>query len=101
MSGIISIVIIKHIEIWCFIHYNFRYTNVRVGTASASDGGPDAQVMREITPHQCRLRDITYSAPIMVDLEYTSGHEILTKKDFVIGRLFCFTSFYLVINNLS
>ncbi|KAF4519356.1 hypothetical protein B566_EDAN011362 [Ephemera danica] len=69
-------------------NFYMRYTNVRVGTASASDGGPDAQVvMREITPHQCRLRDITYSAPIMVDLEYTSGHEILTKKDFVIGRM--------------
>jgi len=24
-----------------------------------------------ITPHACRLRDVTYSAPITVDIEYT------------------------------
>jgi len=37
-------------------------------------------VVKEITPQQCRLRDMTYSAPITVDLEYTRGKEIVIKK---------------------
>ena len=34
----------------------------------------------DITPQQCRLRDITYAAPITVDIEYTRGKEIVVKK---------------------
>lgn len=34
----------------------------------------------DITPQQCRLRDITYSAPITVDLEYTRGKEVIVRK---------------------
>ncbi len=40
----------------------------------------DDYVVKEITPQQCRLRDMTYSAPITVDLEYTRGKEIVIKK---------------------
>ena len=28
---------------------------------------------KRLTPHDCRLRDMTYSAPITVDVEYTRG----------------------------
>lgn len=28
----------------------------------------------------CRLRDITYAAPISVDIEYTRGKEIVVRK---------------------
>lgn len=27
----------------------------------------------QVTPQQCRLRDITYAAPISVDIEFTRG----------------------------
>ncbi len=37
-------------------------------------------VATDITPQQCRLRDITYAAPITVDIEYTRGKEIVVKK---------------------
>ena len=36
--------------------------------------------MQDITPQQCRLRDMTYSAPISVDIEYTRGKEVIVKK---------------------
>lgn len=32
-----------------------------------------------MTPQQCRLRDMTYSAPITVDIEYTRGKEIVRR----------------------
>lgn len=53
-----------------------RYTNVFVGAPSHLDD----YVVKDITPQQCRLRNMTYSAPITVDLEYTRGKEIVIKK---------------------
>lgn len=41
-----------------------------------------------MTPQQCRLRDMTYSAPITVDLEYTTSNNHIQKKSNVsIGRM--------------
>ena len=37
-------------------------------------------ITSSITPQQCRLRDMTYSAPITVDVEYTRGKEIVQRK---------------------
>ena len=53
-----------------------RYLNIYVGTPSVEE----SYVSTEISPQQCRLRDLTYSAPISVDLEYTRGREIVQKK---------------------
>lgn len=39
------------------------------------------------TPHECRLRDITYSAPITVAIEYTRGSSRIIRKDILIGRM--------------
>lgn len=46
-----------------------RYTNVYVGAPTVTDNFQEVQ----LTPHDCRLRDMTYSAPITVDVEYTRG----------------------------
>ena len=37
-------------------------------------------MQNDITPQQCRLRDMTYSAPISVDVEYTRGKEIVVRR---------------------
>ncbi len=50
-------------------HTGCRYTNVYVGAPTVTD---NFQTKR-LTPHDCRLRDMTYSAPITVDVEYTRG----------------------------
>jgi DNA-directed RNA polymerase III subunit RPC2 len=41
------------------------------------------------TPHECRLRDMSYAAPITVDVEYTIGkdHDIIRKHGIHIGRM--------------
>ena len=36
-------------------------------------------IVEDITPQQCRLRDMTYAAPVTVDVEYTRGKEIVTR----------------------
>lgn len=39
------------------------------------------------TPHECRLRDMTYSAPITVDIEYTRGQQRIHRQGLPIGRM--------------
>ena len=38
-------------------------------------------------PHDCRLRDMTYAAPILVDIEYTRGRERVRHSNVEIGRM--------------
>ena len=61
-----------------------RYTDIRVGLPERGDS---EAVDRSITPHECRLRDTTYSALIYVDLEYTRGKQIIKRRGEPIGRL--------------
>lgn len=42
---------------------------------------------RSTSPQECRLRDITYSAPITVDIEYIRGTQRVCRSDLPIGRL--------------
>ena len=53
-------------------------------------GTPDVEesfnVTRAVAPHECRLRDMTYSAPITVDIEYTRGQQRIIRKALPIGR---------------
>lgn len=60
-----------------------KYLDIRVGNPEMRDG----QNKHSLTPQECRLRDLTYSAPIFVDIEYTRGQEVLTQKNLLIGRM--------------
>jgi DNA-directed RNA polymerase III subunit RPC2 len=64
-----------------------QYTDIQVGKPVADQD----LVTTETTPQECRLRDITYSAPISVDVVYTKreSNKIMqySQKDVVIGRM--------------
>jgi len=38
------------------------------------------------TPHECRLRDLNYSASIGVDIEYIRNNQRIIRKNMVIGK---------------
>lgn len=59
------------------------FTDVRVGKPSQTDD----LVRTSVTPHQCRLRDTSYSATISVDIRYTRGDELVVTKNLPIGQL--------------
>ena len=40
-----------------------------------------------VTPNECRLRDTSYSAPILVDVAYWRGVREVRRKGMVIGRI--------------
>ncbi|KAL1490560.1 hypothetical protein ABEB36_013233 [Hypothenemus hampei] len=64
--------------------FYIKYTNVHVGTPVVDEG---FNMIKPTTPHDCRLRDMTYSAPISVDIEYTRGTQRVAKSGLLIGRM--------------
>tara|TARA_B110000503_G_scaffold12354_2_gene16799 strand:- start:4950 stop:5939 length:990 start_codon:yes stop_codon:yes gene_type:complete len=78
-------------KVTCDTDPNFylKYTNIHVGKPSVEED----YIVEDITPQQCRLRDMTYAAPVTVDVEYTRGKEIVTRQSkngvggVVIGRI--------------
>lgn len=61
-----------------------RYLDVKVGKPEMEEG---FDTTRTVTPHECRLRDMTYSAPITVDIEYTRGTQRVIRNGLVIGKM--------------
>ncbi|CAH1984880.1 unnamed protein product [Acanthoscelides obtectus] len=64
--------------------FYLKYTNVHVGNPDVDEG---FNISKATTPHECRLRDMTYSAPISVDIEYTKGNQRVSKSGLLIGRM--------------
>ena len=66
--------------------FYLTYTDIYVGKPTRI--GEDSKTWSStITPNECRLRDATYAAPIMVDLLYPKSKGPVTRKGFTIGRL--------------
>ena len=61
-----------------------QYIDIRVGTPDIEES---FGMSRKTTPHECRLRDLTYSAPILVDIEYARGNQRIVKHNLTIGRM--------------
>jgi len=57
-GGVASVLTTPHVH---------RYLDIYVGKPSCQEDF----VIEDINPQQCRLRDMTYAAPISVDIEYT------------------------------
>ena len=60
-----------------------QYTDIYVGTPQMEE----SMVTYEVTPQQCRLRDLTYASPIMVDVQYVRGRQLVVRRGIVIGRM--------------
>ena len=64
--------------------FYLKYLNIAVGKPDIEES---INVTKPIAPHECRLRDLTYSAPITVDVEYTRGTQRVIRKGLPIGRM--------------
>lgn len=65
-----------------------RYKDVWIGEPSMTIDG----VTEKLSPHKCRLSDITYAAPIYVNIEYITGSHgqktpPVAKNNVIIGRM--------------
>jgi len=61
-----------------------KYLDIRVGTPSVYE---HVDVQRPLTPHQCRVSDLTYAAPIFVDIEHYHCGRRETVSNLFIGYL--------------
>jgi DNA-directed RNA polymerase III subunit RPC2 len=63
--------------------FYLKYKDINIGQPSIEED----VVINSITPHECRLRDLTYSAPICVDIEYTRDGRVIHKPNVQIGKM--------------
>lgn len=78
-------IVMANSKVVCDVDPTFylKYINVHVG---APDIEETFNVSKASTPHECRLRDTTYSAPITVDIEYVRGTQRVIRNALPIGR---------------
>ncbi|KAF7118517.1 hypothetical protein CNMCM5793_008047 [Aspergillus hiratsukae] len=74
------------------IDHNFyiKFTDIYVGSPCRADEPQDVTpgaYPSSVSPHECRLRDTTYAAPILVNFEYLRGRQRVTRKGVSIGRM--------------
>lgn len=63
------------------------FTDIRVGKPNRQEERNVGHVDSNVTPNECRLRDMTYAAPVFVDIIYTKQSGKVIKKDIQIGRM--------------
>ncbi|VEL27561.1 unnamed protein product [Protopolystoma xenopodis] len=61
-----------------------EYNDIYVLPPSVNEG---SVVSSSVTPHDCRLRDLTYAGEIRVDLTFMRENELVTKKSVFIGKM--------------
>ncbi|KAM3423427.1 DNA-directed RNA polymerase subunit beta [Cercospora zeina] len=64
-----------------------KFTDIRVGKPCRVEDLRAGYVQTEVTPNECRLRDMTYSAPIYADFVYPRQSGNVRKTDVLIGRV--------------
>ncbi|KAJ5924406.1 DNA-directed RNA polymerase III subunit RPC2 [Penicillium verhagenii] len=66
-----------------------NFTNIWLGSPRRADETQDAGIefQSDITPQECRLRDTTYAAPILIDFEYVRGRQRVVRRGVAIGRM--------------
>lgn len=64
--------------------FYLQYNNIYCGQPSIQE---DISTTTYVTPQHCRLRDLTYSAPIYVDIEYTKAQQLIRRRQVCIGRM--------------
>lgn len=63
--------------------FYLKYLDIRLGTPTITEN----MVENKIYPQDCRNRDLTYSANLYVDIEYTRNKQIIVKRDLNMGRI--------------
>jgi DNA-directed RNA polymerase III subunit RPC2 len=67
--------------------FKLEYTDIRVGYPNRVDEDDLDNHQSNVTPNECRLRDMTYAAPIIVDIVYTRGNTRVKRTGIKIGRM--------------
>lgn len=65
-----------------------EYDKIYLGPPDRDENENNSRKAKQgVTPNECRLRDMTYAAPIYVDIRYVKGKQVIKKVKQEIGRL--------------
>lgn len=66
-----------------------RYEDIRIGMPTRKNEKQEEMMenQSQVTPNECRLRDMSYAAEILVDIAYVRGRQIMRRKNVIIGRI--------------
>ncbi|KAJ9617020.1 DNA-directed RNA polymerase III complex subunit Rpc2 [Cladophialophora chaetospira] len=70
--------------------FYIKYENIYIGRPCRADEMDPISLRRggsTVTPNECRLRDLTYAAPVLVDVRYAKGDSSWRSTGLPIGRL--------------
>ncbi|KAK2746225.1 DNA-directed RNA polymerase III core subunit ret1 [Myotisia sp. PD_48] len=68
--------------------FYIRFHDIYLGTPRRADEDQSRPKLdSNINPNECRLRDMTYAAPILVDFEYVRGRQRVKRNGTAIGRM--------------
>jgi DNA-directed RNA polymerase III subunit RPC2 len=62
-----------------------RFKDIRVLQPQTDDF--QQGIINALSPQECRLRDVTYAGTITVDIEFTRGKQIVSKRNIDIARM--------------
>lgn len=63
-----------------------EFTDIRVGTPDRNDYS-DFKARNDVTPMECRLRDMTYAAPVVVDIVFPRDKKKVIRKNVELCRI--------------
>jgi DNA-directed RNA polymerase III subunit RPC2 len=66
-------------------NFFLKFLDIKVRKPQAQD--VQKGVSYQLTPQECRLRDLTYGGTIVVDIEYVRGKDRIVKRGIEIGRM--------------
>ena len=77
--------VLSDVEPQFYLHYKDIYIGYPNRKDDPQQNNP--QYRSDVTPNECRLRDLTYAAPIYVDLVYSRGNQRIERRAVSVGRL--------------
>ena len=77
--------ILSDVDPGFYLHYKDIYVGYPNRKEDPQQNDPNYR--SSVTPNECRLRDLTYAAPIFVDIQYSRSNERIERRRVPIGRL--------------
>lgn len=62
-------------------------TDIRVGMPTRDDANELRDAGKHVTPQECRLRDLNYSAPVFIDIAYPRDRTRVVRKNLALCRM--------------
>ena len=67
-------------------NFFLEFTDIRVERPTRADFS-DVKAHNDVTPMECRLRDMTYAAPMVVDIAFMRDRKKVIRRNIILGRI--------------